>query len=337
MMSKIAQPWRGLVLAIIAAVVTALVYYVGIMPVWYDEAIKPLSWAYFPLPMLLMFGYIFVYLFFGANWPFTALPQPLSGILTSIVIFILGFVSYWIFHSVGWDGVIFPLVSIWLAVIFTLGPWSNMYLGTLIGYEQPQCLINSLITTLGLSLIILWMVPMDWMGKTGTQVPFFWFDVATFFSFALGLWPFAHAKSPALPLLGYFGVFTLVIIWFFYAIGMDPFAAPGTPAYGLASLAHLLWLLSMFIPIMLFQWWPFHKITPVLRGIVLTIVAIVVTMVIFKSIVSCGPLVTGKATTVGFALFVALWFMYGICGYAGLPPVPGTSGLPPAEPPAESK
>lgn len=325
---RIAQPWRGVFAVVLCAVLGALIYYAGSLSFWWQgSAANPdgntPGGALLPLYLIFVLVWTFLLTFFFEGWPFKSLSQPGQGIMASLLALVLAAVTYYVFdHMARWAGMIFPIGVAWLVWIFSLGPFAGGPLNKAYQGKQPITGISGFITTLGFTLITVWIIPEQWKG-IAVGFPFVWFAVAIWFFMLWPTWPLpaSPVTTQWITRLGYFGFFSFVILWVLSAVGLPFFA--DNRASGFA----LIYLLAILVPVGLFQYWPFHKVGEVGRGWIWFVITAIVGVIAYLIVNSFAPteraLFDAKVVTWGLALFTGYWFYTLLAGGAAAP-APGS-------------
>jgi len=322
------QPIKGVVLSLVFVAVGAIIYYVGSADLWWLPEVEPIWYAMLPLPLVMVFNWIFIFMLYGQNWPFQKFSQPIQGMLASIAALVLGAITYYIInHMAHWGAYIFPIGVAWLFWQFALGPWSGNPIGNAHQFKQPITMISGFIVTLGFALISFWIIPPEVLGKF-TGIPFVWFVVAVIIVFTWQMWPIQVA-NPIVLLPGYLAFFSFILLWLLSTAGLDFFATPGSAEYGRSGAYMLVLLLCFLVPNISFQFWPIHRLSPWWRGFIVTIFAIVASILIYWLLFSISDgaySFLAKTMTWGFCIFIAMFLYYGLFGGAAAPPIPGTAG-----------
>ncbi len=355
--AKMNQPMRGIVGTIMTVVIGALLIVIPLY-VWkpwgVNAQLAPVGLGDLDNVVQLgsflgcgLFAWMFGLTFHFGNWPFQKVSQPVQGLLIGVLSLIGTYVCYYIFHFVlKWDAHIFNIMVLWLMWVFILGPWGGMPLAVAYEQKQPVCGFVSMITAFGLSLLVWWFIPEEFMGYV-PGFPFVWFLISTVFGLIWNNWPYATVKQPQqlIILVGFLSFFSFLTVWIMMEYGLPFF--PTVAAHKAGALPDLsagtfvvLWLFVILVPVGLFQFWPFHNIPNVIRGVAYIIATLVVTILIWKWILAAEPAapVPAVAPLVHFRwVFLALdWLLALFVGWAivwcncGLFMAPPPGGAPPA-------
>ncbi len=331
-MFRIGQPVRGFLALAIMVVVGLAIYFVARLDIWYPGLPAGSGVAMLALPLLFVFVWLFLFMLYFANWPFQKVSQPWQGILVSLLVLVLGCITYYIFHHMlHWTAHIFTIGVLWLIWAFGLGGFAGNPIPTAYGGKQPISGIIGAITTLGLTLVTWWIIPDQFLGAffagaspyvAGglTGFPFVWFLIAVMFMMVWPLWPFPAAPqgTQLWVRLGFLGFFSFVLLWILKAIGLDWFTNPMAPLFILTVLHPLLWWA------LLFQFWPVHGIREAPRGFIVFIVGSLAGILVFYFVM---PLLAWDHFALQFCFFISL-FLYFAMGQGMLMPPPAGTKMP---------
>ena len=335
---KLKQPWRGIFAVLFTAALGAIFYYVGTQKLWWEEAVKPISYVMLPNYLLVLFCWMFIYSNYFHFWPFGKLSQPAQGIASTLTIIVLSGANFYILNNMAhWGAHLFYISSAWLFWIFMLGAWTDDPLVKQYQDKQPLCGISAYVITLGMALLTWWFTPATFLGNA-SGFPFTWFLAAVVIAFCLQMWPIQIGLPwRAFGIAGWFVVLSFIIIWLHKAAGMDPFAATfpvpsgtdaatGYPIFqaNKAGTFDIVLLLSILTPVALFQMWPFHKLSPLMKGSMWIVLGSAIGIVAYWIItrISLDPLVISKVVTWGFCLFVGMFVYYSVF-WGAMAPEPG--------------
>jgi hypothetical protein len=335
---KLKQPLRGILAVIFTIAVGAIFYYLGSQKFWWEEAVKPISFAVLPNYLLVLFAWMFVYANYFHFWPWGKLSQPLQGVASTLTIIVLSGINFYVLNNMAhWGAHLFYISSAWLFWIFMFGAWTDNPLATQYAGKQPICGVSGYVITLGMALLTWWLAPASFLGNA-SGVPFTWFLVAVAIAFCLQMFPIQIGLPwRAFGILGWFVVLSFLLIWVLKALGLDPFAvtfpvpasmdeATGYPVFLAAkgSTFSIVLLMSILTPVALFQMWPFHKLSYLRKGFLWMVLGTGIGIVAYWIItsISLDPVVISKVVTWGFCLFVGMFVYY--TNFAGaLAPDPG--------------
>jgi len=306
--AKMNQPMRGIVGTIITVLLGVIIMVVPLYlwkPWGVNAALAPVGLGdldnVVQLGMFLgcgLFAWMFGWTFHLGNWPFQGTSQPLQGLLVGIAAFVGTYILYYILHFVlKWDADIFNLCVLWLMWVFVLGPWGGMPFAVCYEQKQPVCGIVGLIASFGLALLVWWFVPAEFHGYV-PGFPFVWFLISTVFGLIWNNWPYATVKQPEqlILLIGFLSFFSFITVWIMGEFGLHFFPSVAQhQAHALPDLSGgtftVLWLFVILVPVGLFQFWPFHNMPNVIRGLLYIIATLVITVLIRQWIVAAEPAV----------------------------------------------
>lgn len=326
------QPLRGIFAFAVTAVIAVVLYFVLLEGPFWPKAYPADLVA--PLYLLCMFIWLFLFRVHFLHWPFHKLQQPLKGACVSVLVLAMGALTYYMFFYVaGWGAYINQIVSIWLLTIFIFGPFGNFPILYAFMGKQPLTGIVTSCVTLGLALLIWYIVPHEFLSMHTGGIPFAWFLGALTISSVYQHWPI-RVKAPLfVPLIiGMITFITFSLIWAFKAAGYDLmgtyYPANLNPNEGntIFTLILLMWL----IPVFMFQFWPIHKVPNIMRGTIVVVFMTLAAIGVYWGLITLfgqsGPTVS-KMLFAGFCAFVGLFFYQSNFGADAAPPVPGAVDL----------
>ncbi len=349
---KMKQPLRGLCAVTFTLVIAAIFYYVGTQKFWWEEAVKPISYAVLPNYLLMLFVWMFIYGNYFHFWPWSKLSQPTQGIVVTLTIIVLSGINFYILNNMAhWGSYLMSIGSAWLFWIFMLGAWTDNPLATQYAAKQPLCGISSYVITFGLALLTWWIIPATFLGNA-TGVPFTWFLAAVLIAFALQMFPIRIGLPwRAFGITGWFVMLSFLFVWIYKAAGIDPFVVTfpipsaidtvtGYPIFEPAKGATfgIVLLLSILTPVALFQMWPFHKLSSLQKGSLWIVLGALIGTLSYWIITSItlDPVVIAKVVTWGFCLFVGM-FVYYTNFWGAMAPDPGAQVAQPQQTASEAK
>lgn len=342
---KIRQPLRGLSAVLITVIIAAIFYYVGTQKFWYEESVRPISWIIFNNYLLLLFSWMFIYAYYFQFWPWSKLSQPAQGLAVTATIIVCAGITFYIMNNMAhWGAHIFPIASCWLFWILFFGGWTDNALATQYYGKQVLGGVSAFFITLGFALLTWYILPSTFLGNVTSSLPFVWFLASTLIGLCLKDYPVQIAHPwRAFGFVGWFAAITFIAIWILKSINLDPLAVTypvpagldeltGSPIFYAAksSVFQLCVLVSLCGATALFQFWPFHRISPVEKGLLSIVFAAAVGIAVYLAIISVttDPVVISKVVTWGFCVFVGVFTYYTNFGGAMAPDPGALSAIP---------